>query len=72
MVYGVSHKIDFICGDFFQQYKNIKYANVIFLSFPWGGPNYIYEDCISLDKEILNNECKIYFLCVYDNKILNN
>ncbi|XP_020275931.1 uncharacterized protein LOC109850335 isoform X2 [Asparagus officinalis] len=38
-IYGVSDKINFIQGDFFQIAPRLK-GDVIFLSPPWGGPNY--------------------------------
>ncbi|MCO5601566.1 hypothetical protein L7F22_055689 [Adiantum nelumboides] len=42
-VYGVAHKIDFIVGDFFQLAPTLK-GDVVFLSPPWGGPEYIKAD----------------------------
>ncbi|XP_074058530.1 trimethylguanosine synthase [Macrotis lagotis] len=38
-VYGVADKIEFICGDFMQLASDLK-ADVVFLSPPWGGPDY--------------------------------
>ncbi|CAK1550627.1 unnamed protein product [Leptosia nina] len=38
-VYGVLHKIEFIVGDFFQLAPNLS-ADMVFLSPPWGGPDY--------------------------------
>ena len=38
-VYGVSDKIDFICGDFFEIGGQMK-ADTVFISPPWGGPHY--------------------------------
>lgn len=38
-VYGVEHKIEFIVGDFFEIAPTLK-ADLVFLSPPWGGPNY--------------------------------
>lgn len=38
-VYGVADHIDFIVGDFFELAPNLK-ADMVFLSPPWGGPNY--------------------------------
>lgn len=38
-VYGVADQIDFICGDFMLLASHIK-ADVVFLSPPWGGPDY--------------------------------
>lgn len=39
-IYGVADRIDFIVGDFFQLAPSLK-ADVVFLSPPWGGPDYI-------------------------------
>lgn len=47
-VYGVADRIEFIVGDFFELAASLK-ADVIFLSPPWGGPDY-------LSKEIYNIE----------------
>ncbi|XP_024538959.1 trimethylguanosine synthase isoform X1 [Selaginella moellendorffii] len=41
-IYGVSHRIDFVVGDFFQLAPSLK-ADVIFLSPPWGGPEYLKD-----------------------------
>lgn len=38
-VYGVADKIEFIQGDFLQLAPRLK-ADVVFLSPPWGGPDY--------------------------------
>ena len=38
-IYGVVDKIEFICGDFLQLASSLK-ADVVFLSPPWGGPDY--------------------------------
>ena len=40
-VYGVADRIEFIVGDFFDVVPNITAADVIFLSPPWGGPDYL-------------------------------
>jgi len=48
-VYGVEHKIDFIVGDFFQIVPYIK-ADVVFLSPPWGGPEYVNQEVFDLKK----------------------
>lgn len=39
-IYGVEEKIEFIIGDFFEKAPYIE-ADRVFLSPPWGGPNYI-------------------------------
>jgi len=46
-VYGVDHKIDFIVGDYFQVVPNLK-ADVVFLSPPWGGPEYVCQEVFDL------------------------
>ena len=38
-VYEVEKKIDFICGDFFEELKKIK-AEGAFIDLQWGGPEY--------------------------------
>ncbi|KFO20487.1 Trimethylguanosine synthase [Fukomys damarensis] len=38
-VYGIADKIEFICGDFLLLAPDLK-ADVVFLSPPWGGPDY--------------------------------
>ncbi|XP_060054873.1 trimethylguanosine synthase isoform X2 [Erinaceus europaeus] len=38
-VYGIADKIEFICGDFLLLASQLK-ADVVFLSPPWGGPDY--------------------------------
>nr|XP_020035358.1 trimethylguanosine synthase isoform X1 [Castor canadensis] len=38
-VYGIADKIEFICGDFLLLAPCLK-ADVVFLSPPWGGPDY--------------------------------
>ena len=43
-VYKVEHKIDFIIGDFLTIAKSGLKADVVFLSPPWGGPQYLQQD----------------------------
>lgn len=38
-VYGIADKVEFICGDFLLLASHLK-ADVVFLSPPWGGPDY--------------------------------
>ncbi len=40
-VYGVEDRIEFIVGDFFDVVPTLTAADVIFLSPPWGGPDYL-------------------------------
>jgi len=46
-VYGVENKIEFIVGDFFKLAPSLK-ADVVFLSPPWGGPRYAYQEVFDL------------------------
>ncbi|XP_026394567.1 uncharacterized protein LOC113289515 isoform X1 [Papaver somniferum] len=39
-IYGVQDKIDFVVGDFFVLAPKLKVADVVFMSPPWGGPDY--------------------------------
>ena len=41
-IYGVDHKITFIHGDYFKEAAKYK-VDVVFMSPPWGGPDYINE-----------------------------
>jgi 23S rRNA G2445 N2-methylase RlmL len=40
-VYGVADRIEFIVGDFFDIMPTVTAADVVFLSPPWGGPDYL-------------------------------
>eukprot|EP00116_Pleurobrachia_bachei_P002686 sb/3462948/ len=46
-VYGVEDRIEFIVGDFLKIAPSLR-ADVVFLSPPWGGPEYLREDVYSL------------------------
>ncbi|KAK9488008.1 RNA cap guanine-N2 methyltransferase-domain-containing protein [Lipomyces starkeyi] len=46
-IYGVAGKIEFIEGDFFEYAPYIE-ADVVFLSPPWGGPHYLFQDVFDL------------------------
>jgi len=48
-VYGVEAKIEFIIGDFFSIASSL-IADAIFLSPPWGGPEYLQEAKYDLQK----------------------
>ncbi|NXP91938.1 TGS1 synthase, partial [Passerina amoena] len=69
-VYGVAEHIDFLCGDFMALAAGLR-ADVVFLSPPWGGPDYataeifdiqsmICPDGYPLQAKITNNI--VYFL----------
>ena len=42
-VYGVADRIEFIVGDYFGLADRLQ-ADVVFLSPPWGGPDYLQAD----------------------------
>lgn len=46
-MYGVEDRIEFIVGDFFQVSKKL-IADVVFLSPPWGGPEYALSESFDL------------------------
>ncbi|NXR22341.1 TGS1 synthase, partial [Cinclus mexicanus] len=71
-VYGVAERIDFLCGDFTALAAGLR-ADVVFLSPPWGGPDYATAEIFDihtmicpdgypfqLSKKITNNI--VYFL----------
>ncbi|KAI8808912.1 RNA cap guanine-N2 methyltransferase-domain-containing protein [Cladochytrium replicatum] len=47
-LYGVSERIEFIVGDFFELAPSIN-ADTVFLSPPWGGPSYNQQEWFGLD-----------------------
>ncbi|KAF6137892.1 hypothetical protein GIB67_014021, partial [Kingdonia uniflora] len=47
-IYGVENYIDFVVGDFFKLAPSLK-GDVVFLSPPWGGPDYCNIETFSLD-----------------------
>lgn len=51
-IYGVSDRIDFIVGDYFKLASTLK-ADVVFLSPPWGGPQYLKADVYDIEKSLL-------------------
>jgi trimethylguanosine synthase len=48
LIYGVSHNIEFIHGDFMQLAGSLK-ADAVFLSPPWGGPSYLQMEQFDID-----------------------
>ena len=50
-IYGVEDRISFILGDFFVLAPSLK-ADVVFLSPPWGGPEYIKAEVFDLETMI--------------------
>lgn len=51
-IYGVAERIEFIVGDYFALAKTLK-ADVVFLSPPWGGPQYLQEDIYDIETSLL-------------------
>jgi tRNA G10 N-methylase Trm11 len=48
-LYGVASRIEFILGDATRLLPSLR-PDVIFLSPPWGGPEYLNEEVYSMDK----------------------
>ena len=51
-IYGVEDRIEFIVGDFFDIIPQCVTADVIFLSPPWGGPQYLNADVYDIQSMI--------------------
>ncbi|KAF0756403.1 trimethylguanosine synthase-like [Aphis craccivora] len=54
-IYGVAEKIEFIVGDIFLIYKKLK-ADVLFMSLPWGVPEYSRSKCYSIKTMCKNHD----------------
>ncbi|MFT7812329.1 trimethylguanosine synthase isoform X1 [Arapaima gigas] len=52
-VYGVADRIDFVQGDFLQVAPRLR-GDVVFLSPPWGGPDYLDADVFDIRIVFLN------------------
>lgn len=50
-VYGVEDRIEFIIGDYFHVAPKLR-ADVVFLSPPWGGPEYLGAEVFDLETMI--------------------
>lgn len=48
-IYGVQDKIEFIVGNYFDLVEGLK-ADVVFLSPPWGGPDYMRQEIYDLEE----------------------
>ncbi|KAI8469588.1 MAG: RNA cap guanine-N2 methyltransferase-domain-containing protein, partial [Monoraphidium minutum] len=46
-LYGVEHRIEFVCADFFKLAPTLA-ADGVFLSPPWGGPHYRFCDAFDV------------------------
>ncbi|KAK3579149.1 hypothetical protein CHS0354_022171 [Potamilus streckersoni] len=60
-VYGVADRIEFILGDFLALAPTLK-ADVVFLSPPWGGPQYLDAEVFNIYTMIQPNCCQIFEL----------
>lgn len=58
-IYGVEDRITFIVGDFFKLAPTLK-ADVVFLSPPWGGPNYIKVEHYDINNMMLYSATDIW------------
>uniref|UniRef100_A0A493STM2 Trimethylguanosine synthase n=1 Tax=Anas platyrhynchos platyrhynchos TaxID=8840 RepID=A0A493STM2_ANAPP len=67
-VYGVADKIEFMCGDFMVLAADLK-ADVVFLSPPWGGPDYATAEIFDIQTMICPDGFEIFRL---SKKITNN
>lgn len=47
-MYGVADRIEFVVGDFLRLAPSLR-ADVVFLSPPWGGPQYLNVDAYDIE-----------------------
>ena len=59
-IYGVEDNIQFIVGDFFKIVPTLTTADVIFLSPPWGGPQYLEADVFDIQSMIPMDGLKVF------------
>ncbi|XP_048214309.1 trimethylguanosine synthase isoform X2 [Perognathus longimembris pacificus] len=67
-VYGIADKIEFICGDFLLLAPGLR-ADVVFLSPPWGGPDYATAETFDIRTMMSPDGFEIFRL---SQKITNN
>ncbi|XP_076185812.1 trimethylguanosine synthase [Aptenodytes patagonicus] len=67
-VYGVADQIEFVCGDFMVLAADLQ-ADVVFLSPPWGGPDYATAEIFDIQTMICPDGFEIFRL---SKKITNN
>ncbi|KFV80548.1 Trimethylguanosine synthase, partial [Struthio camelus australis] len=68
-VYGVADQIEFVCGDFMVLASDIK-ADVVFLSPPWGGPDYATAEIFDIQTMICPDGYPLS--CALSKMITNN
>lgn len=54
-VYGVSDRIEFIVGNYYNLAPTLK-ADVVYLAPPWGGPSYSLKKVLSIEDIMPNNK----------------
>ncbi|CAG9317961.1 unnamed protein product [Blepharisma stoltei] len=62
-VYGVSDMIQYTQGDFLEVAENFGYVDVIFMSPPWGGPEYLTNPSYDLFKSVTPDIKEIMKIC---------
>ena len=58
-VYGVADRIEFIVGDYMILAPHLK-GDVVFLSPPWGGPQYLSAEVFDLETSMSINTYPLY------------
>ncbi|EDW68414.1 trimethylguanosine synthase [Drosophila virilis] len=54
LIYGVAHKIEFVHADFLQFASSTRLRpDVVFLSPPWGGPDYLKQATFDIEQHLL-------------------
>ena len=53
-IYGVADRIEFIQGDYMQLAPSLR-ADAVFLSAPWGGPEYLNADVFDIAEMMTSN-----------------
>ena len=59
-IYGVENQIEFIVGDSLKILPQLASADVIFLSPPWGGPDYINGKTFDIKNDIPMDGIKVF------------
>ncbi|NWY40631.1 TGS1 synthase, partial [Sylvia atricapilla] len=70
-VYGVAEHIDFLCGDFMALAAGLR-ADVVFLSPPWGGPDYATAEIFDIQTMICPDGYPFQGYTLLSKKITNN
>ena len=63
-IYGVEDRIEFIVGDSMTIIPKLVSADVIFLSPPWGGPDYVFTEEYNLKDDIPLDGFEIFNKCL--------